>query len=199
MTMMQRMMIAAVLAATSGTFAGTPAQPADCEPTQTAKLTADDGAWHTYFGSSVATSGGVAVIGARSDDENGFASGSAYVYEQQANGTWQQVAKLTADDGANSDEFGISVATSGGVAVIGAEWDDDNGSASGSAYVYEQQPDGTWQQTAKLTADDGAQHDYFGYSVATSGGVAVIGAYHDNDAGSDSGSAYVYEQQADGT
>ena len=167
---------------------------------QTAKLTADDGASSDLFGRSVATSGGVAVIGAWSDDDNGSWSGSAYVYEQQGDGTWQQTAKLTADDGASNDYFGYSVATSGGVAVIGAYYDDDNGSNSGSAYVFEQQADGTWSQTAKLTADDGALGDHFGYSVATSGGVAVIGAFRDHDDnGSYSGSAYVYEQQADGT
>ena len=166
---------------------------------QTAKLTADDGASGDYFGHSVALDAGVAVIGAYGDDDNGSWSGSAYVYEQQADGTWQQIAKLTPDDGANSDGFGCSVALDAGVAVIGALGDDDNGSASGSAYVYEQQGDGTWQQIAKLTADDGVEGDNFGYSIATSDGVAVIGAYYNDDNGFWSGSAYVYEQQGDGT
>ena len=166
---------------------------------QIAKLTADDGAGNDYFGYSVAIDGGVAVIGAYRDDDAGSDSGSAYVFEQQADGTWQQTAKLTADDGASNDYFGNSVAVDGGVAVIGAYGDDDNGGSSGSVYVYEQQADGTWQQIAKLTADDGASGDAFGYSVATSGGVAVIGAYGDDDAGNNSGSAYVYEQQANGT
>ena len=166
---------------------------------QIAKLTADDGAYGDNFGWSVATSGGIAVIGVPGDDDNSSDSGSAYVYEQQGGRHWQQVSKLTADDGASGDFFGRSVATSGGVAVIGACYDDDNGNNSGSVYVFEQQADGTWSQTAKLTADDGASGDYFGRSVATSGGVAVIGAYADDDNGEDSGSAYVYEQQGDGT
>ena len=99
---------------------------------QVAKLTADSG----YFGRSVAIDADIAVIGAYGDDDNGLNSGSAYVYEQQADGTWQQVAKLTANDGASEDRFGWSVATSGGIAVIGATGDDDNGDGSGSAYVY---------------------------------------------------------------
>ena len=82
--------------------------------------------------------------------------------------------------------------------MIGAQYDDDNGTESGSAYVYEYQGDDTWQQVAKLTAGDGAMDDYFGYSVATSGGVAVVGAIGDDDNGGNSGSVYVYEQQADG-
>ena len=184
--MMQRMMFTVVLALTSAAIAGIP----ECPPQQSAKLTADDGATIDKFGSSVATSDGIAVIGARDDDDNGSASGSAYVFEQQMDGTWQQTAKLTADDGASSDSFGYSVATSDGIAVIGARSDDDNGSASGSAYVFEQQTDGTWQQAAKLTADDGASGDYFGTSVATSDGIAVIGASGDDDNGEYSGSAY---------
>jgi len=162
---------------------------------QVAKLTADSG----YFGRSVAIDADIAVIGADGDDDNGLNSGSAYVYEQQADGTWQQVAKLTANDGASDDRFGWSVATSGGIAVIGAYGDDDNGSVSGSAYVFEQQANGTWQQIAKLTADDGASGDGFGESVALDAGVAVIGADGDDDNGNLSGSAYVFEQQADGT
>ncbi|MDP7030411.1 MAG: FG-GAP repeat protein, partial [Phycisphaerales bacterium] len=153
--MMQHMMIAAALVATSATFAGT----IECAaPLHTAKLTADDGDSDDRFGSSVAISGGVAVIGADGDDDNGSDSGSAYVFEQQVDGTWSHIAKLTADDGDSGDEFGISVAISGGVAVVGAWGDEDNGSWSGSAYIFEQQAGGTWLQIAKLTADDGARN-----------------------------------------
>ena len=42
--------------------------------------------------------------------------------------TWTQVAKLTADDGAASDYFGVSVAISDGTIVVGAYLDDDKGS-----------------------------------------------------------------------
>ena len=45
-------------------------------------------------------------------------------------------AKLTASDGAASDFFGFSVSISGDTALVGAHGDDDNGSNSGSAYVF---------------------------------------------------------------
>ena len=44
----------------------------------------------------------------------------------------------------------------------------------------------------KLTAADGADTDYFGYSVDVDGDTAVIGAKWTDDAGQNSGSAYVY-------
>ena len=105
--------------------------------------------------------------------------------------TWTQQAKLTASDGAEDDWFGRSVAVDGDTAVTGAPGDDDNGSVSGSAYVFTRSG-GIWTQQAKLTASDGAADDAFGFSVAVDGDTAVIGAYEDDDNGTDSGSAYVF-------
>ena len=158
--------------------------------TQTAKLTASDGAGSDYFGYSVSIDGNTIVIGAYRDDDNGSFSGSAYVFSNDS-GTWTQTAKLTASDGASFDYFGGSVSIDGNTMVIGAYRDDDNGSSSGSAYVFSNDS-GTWTQTAKLTASDGASFDYFGYSVSIDGNTMVIGAYRDDDNGSSSGSAYVF-------
>ena len=159
---------------------------------QTAKLTAADGAAFDWFGFSVAVSGNTAVIGSVFDDDRGTASGSAYVFEKFG-ALWSQTAKLTAADGAHSDEFGFSVALSGNTAVIGVKGGDGLVADSGSAYVFEK-IGGVWTQSAKLTAADGAEGDQFGYSVAVSGDTAVIGAFLDNDLGSNSGSAYVFEK-----
>jgi hypothetical protein len=159
--------------------------------TQAAKLTASDGATFDRFGFSVAVSGDVVLIGAPVDDDQGSNSGSAYVFDGSS-GTWTQAAKLTASDGASGDRFGTSVATDGDVAVIGAFSDDDNGSLSGSAYVFDGSG-GTWTEAAKLTASDGTAFDFFGRSVAVSGGVAVVGAEGDDDQGLNSGSAYVFD------
>ena len=115
--------------------------------------------------------GDVALIGAYYDDDKGVNSGLAYVFEQQ-DGTWLEVAKLTADDGVLGAEFGSSVSLLGGLALIGAHQDDDRGSFSGSAYVFEKQ-DGTWSEVAKLTADDGGEDDRFGWSVSLSGDLAL--------------------------
>ena len=170
-----------------------------------AKLTADDGAASDYFGVSVAISDGTIVVGAYLDDDKykGPNSGSAYVFEKSDSSdatSWTQVAKLTADDGAASDYFGVSVAISDGTIVVGAYLDDDKykGPNSGSAYVFEKSDSSdatTWTQAAKLTADDGATSDYFGRPVAISDGTIVVGAYQDDDKGSSSGSAYVFGRE----
>ena len=68
----------------------------------------------------------------------------------------------------------------GDTVVIGARYDDDKGSSSGSAYVFTRDTAGDlasgWTQVAKLTAGDGAANDYFGYSVSIDGDTVVIGA-----------------------
>ncbi len=87
-----------------------------------------------------------------------------------------RVAKLTAGaDGGTFESFGRSVAISGDTAMVGAQWDRDNGTKSGSAYVF--RFDGTrWPQTQKLLASDGQSGDVFGRVIAIDGETALIGA-----------------------
>ena len=150
-------------------------------------LAASDPAPYDLLGVSVAASGNTAVVGAFGDDDHGNASGSAYVFDIP---TGNELFKLTASDAAADDLFGISVAVSGSTAVIGAYQDDDHGNASGSAYVFDI---ATGSELLKLTASDASANDLFGYSVAISGNAAVIGAYQNDDHGSASGSAYVFD------
>jgi hypothetical protein len=103
---------------------------------------------------------------------------------------WTEQAKLTASDAGRDDWFGISVAISQNYAIIGAMRDDDDGTDSGSAYVF-MRNGAAWTEQAKLTASDAAAHDRFSESVGISGDYAIVGASLGNDNGS--GSAYVFE------
>jgi hypothetical protein len=152
--------------------------------TQLGMFYPDDDAYDDYFGASLAVDGNTAIVGSIYDDDNGTNSGSAYLFDIT---TGAQLAKLLPTDGDSSDIFGHSVAIGGGTAVIGAVYDDDNGSASGSAYVF---VTATGTQTAKLLAADGAAMDYFGCSVAVSGTTALVGAYGD---ATRTGAAYLFD------
>ena len=139
------------------------------------------------FGHSVAIKGSTIVVGAWGDDVNGAASGSAYLFDRSG----KQLAKMTASDGEAGDNFGMSVAISGATVVVGAWGDNDKGSASGSAYLFNK----SGKQLAKLTASDGAYGDYFGHSVAISGSTVVVGAWGDDTVkGTNSGSAYLFDR-----
>ena len=158
---------------------------------QQQKLTASDADNYDSFGMSVSISGDYAVVGAYADDDAGGSSGSAYIFVRNGT-TWTEQEKLTASDAASRDQFGNSVSISGDYAVVGAYTDDDGGSSnSGSAYIFVRNGT-TWSQQQKLTASDAAAGDQFGNSVSISGDYAVVGAYADDDAGGQSGSAYIF-------
>ena len=166
------------------------------------KLTASDGAVDDWFGYAVALYGDTALVGAYADDDDGGYSGSAYLFERDQGGTgnWGQVKKIIASDGAGGDKFGGSIVLSGDTALVGAVGDDDNGSNSGSVYLFERDLGGVdnWGEVKKLTASDGAAGDIFGNAVALSGDTALVGARLDDDNGADSGSAYLFERDLGG-
>ena len=121
---------------------------------QTAKLTASDGAAVISSATRSACPATGRWSGPTATTTTAADSGSAYVFDFDGT-AWTETAKLTASDGAAGDQFGFSVSLSGDRALVGARFDDDNGSDSGSAYVFDF--NGTaWSETAKLTASDGA-------------------------------------------
>jgi hypothetical protein len=156
----------------------------------TAELTAARGAPADEFGSSVALSGlgTTALVGA---SEHNFATGAAYVFRLRGS-TWSQTAELTASHGAESDEFGSSVALSapGSTALVGAG---DRQHGVGAAYVFMLRGS-TWSQTAELAASHATSDDAFGDSVALSalGSTALVGAWGRN---SGTGVAYVFTRR----
>lgn len=149
------------------------------------KLVASDGTANDYFGRSVDIADGLAIVGAHYDEVVAYRSGSAYVFDVA---TGQQLRKISPNDGEVIEEFGRAVALDHGLAVVGAHFDDDNGSQSGSAYLFDAT---TGQQLDKLLPHDGGPNDAFGFAVDVANGVAIVGAYLDDDAGLNSGSVYV--------
>ncbi len=178
----------------------------------TAKLNAPNAADDDRFGTSVALDDDTAVIGAPGDDAKGIDSGSVYVFVKPSGGPWvttsTQTATLVAGDGEPGDSFGISVTVDGDTAVVGAYQhdsiapDSDPNAPSylldaGAAYVFTRDLGGTWDTGEKLTAEDGETGDYFGYSVAVDVDTVVVGAYQDDDNGTDSGSAYIFTRDSE--
>ncbi|MGI8601672.1 MAG: hypothetical protein ACR2OZ_01600 [Verrucomicrobiales bacterium] len=151
------------------------------------------------FGSSVAVSGDIVVIGARYEDSRAFGvnhiaqndnnaadSGAAYVFVRSGT-TWSQQAYLKASNTGEGDSFG-SVAVSGETVVIGAfaedssaigvngDQSDNSAAGAGGAYIFVR-TETTWSQQAYLKASNTGGGDFFGGSVAISDNTVVVGAY----------------------
>ncbi|MFT5489908.1 MAG: hypothetical protein ACI8V5_000247 [Limisphaerales bacterium] len=177
-------------------------QPSENDWGQSRKLIALDGASDDWFGASVSVNGDLVLIGAPADADNGDDSGSAYLFgrNQSGGGQWGLVRKLLASDGSADDWFGWSVDIAGGFAAIGAYRDDGAAVDSGSAYVFDRNEGGAdqWGQSARLLAADGEINDLFGFSVSVDGDNVVVGAYRNDDNGSESGSAYQFSRNQGG-
>jgi len=155
--------------------------------TQMAKLIASDGATRDFLGCSVAISGDYVIVGASGDDSG---VGAAYVFQKPVSGWTNAVetTKLTVPGVTATNYLGSSVAISGQYAMIGAPGNSRKNSSTGVAYIF-QRSDSGWTQTAALTADDKAEVDGFGFSVAMSDEYALVGAFIGNDL---KGAAYAF-------
>ena len=156
------------------------------------EIFSSDGATEDRFGCSVSIDGDYALIGVEEDDDNGYYSGSAYIFKR--NGTiWTEQSKLVPSDGDEREVFGVSVSIDGNYAIIGAPHDDHNGYYSGSAYIFKR--NGTvWTEQSKLLPSDAKKDQQFGCSVAIDGEYAIIGALGDKIYGEYSGSAYIFKR-----
>ncbi len=180
------------------------------------KIVASDRASGDYFGQSVSISGNYAVIGAVYEAEDAAGgntlshAGSAYIYERDVSGNWNEVKKIVPFDRGADDRFGQSVCISDNYIIVGAYWEDEDTAGfntmqnAGSAYVFERDQSGVWNQKAKLVTTDRAVEDYFGYSVAIFENYAIVGAFAEDEdevggnTYSKAGSAYIFKRDGNG-
>lgn len=177
---------------------------------QIIKATAEDRVEEGHFGFSVAINGDYAVVGSVGADKDTLSanamkgSGAAYIFKRTGT-NWVQEAKITANDRAPGDHFGVSVDINGDYVIVGAWTKNVEGTgislmkSAGAAYIFKRTGT-TWKQEAKIVASDIAEKDQFGISVAISGNYAIVGAYTaDKDAAGanivyDAGAAYIFKR-----
>ncbi len=132
------------------------------------------------FGAAVAISGSTLVVGAVPSE---FQKDTAFIYVRSGK-TWRLQAALNLYANGNSPG-GISVAASGSTVIFGFRR---------KVFIYNRS--GThWRKQAELSDPASRSRDGFSYSVALSGGTAVVGApqQYSNDAGA----IYVYSRSGD--
>ena len=168
---------------------------------QRQRLIASDATEYEEFGFDVDLEGETLLVGARQSNTPAFNSGAAYIFEESPDGQWLETARLEASDAATEAFFGRALALSGDVAAVGAHRRSAGAKHVGGVYLYERGAgsDG-WGQTAIVTPDIPVAGEEFGIDVAIETDperdVLVVGAWLNDDAGFDAGSAYVFERSA---
>ena len=169
----------------------------DSSVTQIAKIQASDAEAVDTFGNAVSISGDYIAVGAEREDTTGTDAGSVYIFKRVSDTNVTQIAKIQASDAEVDDYFGNSVSMSGDYIVVGAKAEDTLASYSGSAYVFKRVSDDNVTEISKIKASDAALNDVFGNSVSISGNYIVVGAYQEDSAASNSGSAYIFKIVSD--
>ena len=163
---------------------------------QVTKLTASDAAAGDEYGSSVAIDGDYAVIGAPYKDGTGADEGASFVYYRDQGGedNWGEVVKLAASDAAVSDSFGNSVSICGDYVLIGAPYEDGDGTDQGAAYVFYRNQDGTdaWGEVVKLTTVGAEDDNILGYSVGIGDYFIVTGVPGEDGLTTDIGAIAIF-------
>jgi hypothetical protein len=105
--------------------------------------------------------------------------------------------RLVLEGLASYSGYGRHVAISGDRVVVGAAGAIVHGERSGAAYVFVQE-NGVWIKEAELTPINPTLNSQFGYAVAISGEIIVVGAYGDTQYGNYAGAAYVFVRNENG-
>ena len=167
------------------------------------------------FGSSVSHSDNTLVVGASGENAGGQDRGAVYIFEKDSNDEWSQTLKIS-DSGTgagkldvnlnNASEFGSSVSYSDDTLVVGSEGS-YGGDLKGAVYVFEKDSSGAWSQTLIISDNGGGTgkldinlgvFEHFGGSVSYSDNRLFVGAFKDDDGGTNKGAVYVFEKDSSG-
>jgi hypothetical protein len=163
-----------------------------------------------------------AIAGARRDDSPSSDAGSAYIFRRESEDPAAHTGEWVEDDRITSQEmsirfpdrypsagFGVAIDQDGDRVAIGApradpyQTSNGNNSEIGAIFVFERDNNGDWNEVVKLAPDqaDVTQYQFAGQDVSISGDGQTVaaGMVSDDNAGSDAGAVYVFEEQADGT
>jgi hypothetical protein len=191
----------------------------DSTLTQQAYLKASNTDFLDQFGTSIATSGDMVVVGAPGEDSSATGingnqadnsandSGAAYVFVRRGS-TWVQQAYLKPSNTGAGDQFGASLAMDGDTIVVGAPFEDsaatgidgnqgDNSAAdSGAVYVFTRSGS-TWTQQAYVKASNAGATDYFGADVSLDDATLAVGARLEDSAATGINGAQANESAGD--
>jgi hypothetical protein len=168
-------------------------------------------------------------VGVPSDNQTGNGTGAVYLLGKDIGGTdtWGLVKKIINGSGTNTsnqtftnltnngfDFFGASISLLGNTLAIGSRFDDQGGSDRGAVYIIYKDSGGSdnWGVVKKIINGPGTNSanetfinigsnisDSFGYSLSLSNTKLAIGAFSDDQGGSNRGAVYIIGKDKGGS
>jgi hypothetical protein len=138
---------------------------------QSQRIDPTSGVASSFFGSSIAASGDLALIGEPTANSN---EGAVYVFARTG-GSWSEEQKLLPSEPRANSVFGTSISLSGDTALVGAR-----NASGGCVYVFGPSEEGFVEQQV-LQASDGAPGNEFGQQVWHADDGALVGAPYADD------------------
>jgi hypothetical protein len=158
-----------------------------------AKLLASDGLAEDWFGISTAIDGNIALIGAPQGSSSTDLYGKAYLFDISDPANPVELSVLVASDGDENDSFGTAVCVSGDIAVVSSPVHYESNYDTGYAVVFDINDPMNPVEMSSILPSDRPQEGEFGYAMAMSGNMLVVGAYRDFKVEGEAGSAYLYD------
>jgi hypothetical protein len=145
---------------------------------------------------SLSADGSIVAIGAIGNDGIGSDAGHVRIY-QNTGGTWTQIGQdIEGEAAGDKSGYSLSLNSDGSIVAIGAKHNEGNGFENGHVRVY-QNAAGTWTQIGQDIDGENAL-DQSGNAVKLSGdgSVVAIGAFFNDDSGSNAGHVRIYQDSA---
>ena len=144
------------------------------------------------FGHTIAAWGPLLLVGSRQND--GERGAHLFGRDQGGPDAWGEIKYLETPAGAPD----VSVAIFGDTAALG-DWSASS-NASGTVYLFQKDADGpdNWGLLKSLAPSDGQSSDQFGWSVAMHEDRLIVGARNQDEAGNNTGAAYLFERDEGG-
>ncbi|NRA54795.1 MAG: LruC domain-containing protein [Gammaproteobacteria bacterium] len=164
---------------------------ANAEPLFQTQLSENTSSLFNKFGSSVAISGDIILVGAPGISND---AGQSCVFRRSEQ-SWNLDACLLASSPAviTHQQFGLAVAIAGDYSAVAAT--EQNGGNVGVVYLFKHQND-NWAEIQALVNPQSTSNDYFGAAVSMSSDYLAIGS--PSVSAANSGSVYIYKKTDSG-
>ncbi len=150
-----------------------------------------------YVSNSLAIDGETVVLGAPGHSLPNK-SGAAWVFTRTGV-TWTQEKKFVSPTPNNFGSFAASVALDGDNVIVGARYEDSEGTHNGQAYVFNRSGTFWFDGSVLSTGDPDAYGDEFGRDVDVDGDTLIVGAPLTDGASIGSGVAYLWRDSGGGS